>query len=50
MAILNYADLKEQKNEVQKSIDLYLSALRLNPEFNKNYIFSKRESTLYVKG
>ena len=40
-AILNYASLKEEKNEIKKSIDLYLSALSLNSNPEERYIFSK---------
>ena len=46
-AILNYASLKEEKNEIKKSIDLYLSALSLNSNREERYIFSKL-SRLYL--
>ena len=40
-AILNYASLKEEKNEIKKSIDLYSSALALNSNLDERYILSK---------
>ena len=46
-AILNYALLKEEKNEIQKSIELYLSALELNSNSEERYILSKL-SRLYL--
>ena len=41
IGILNYANLKEHLNEIENSINLYLSALKFEAESNKNYIFSK---------
>ena len=46
-AILNYASLKEEKNEIQESIRLYLSALELNAKSKERYILSKL-SRLYL--
>ena len=38
IGILNYANLKEHLNEIENSINLYLSALKFEAESNKNYI------------
>ena len=46
-AILNYASLKEEKNEIEKSIELYLYALELNSDSEERYILSKL-SRLYL--
>jgi len=41
IGIVNYANLKQEINEIEDSIELYLKALEFKHEVNEVYIFSK---------
>ena len=41
LAILNFANLKEEMNELNESIELFQKAEKLNLKFNNIYIFNK---------
>ena len=50
IGIINYANLKQEENDINGSIKLYLRALKFESEINEKYIYSKLVKLYHTLG